>query len=167
VSLVAKRVVVLGIGNTLLTDEALGVEAVEQLARAYRVPDDVLLLDGGTSAMDLLEPIAGCDLLIVADAVLSGQAPGSIVRLAGAEVPVFFRTKLSPHQVGLSDLLASLEFSGELPARTVVLGLEPASMGLGLEMTPVVRAQVPALVELIAAELRAAGVPLASGAARS
>jgi hydrogenase maturation protease len=72
---------------------------------------------------------------------------------------------LSPHQVGLSDLLASLEFAGELPARTVVLGLEPSSMGLGLEMTPPLRQQLPALVEMIAGELRAAGIDVAPRAA--
>jgi hydrogenase maturation protease len=159
------RAVVLGIGNTLLTDEALGVKAVEQFEAAYRVPEDVLLIDGGTSAMDLMDRVAGCELLVVADAVLSGQAPGSLVRLAGGQVPVFFRAKLSPHQVGLSDLLASLEFAGELPARTVVLGLEPFSMRLGLEMTPPVRRQLPALVEMIAGELRAAGIDVAPRAA--
>ena len=152
------RAVVLGIGNTLLSDEALGPKALEQFAARYRTTEQVRLVDGGTSGMDLLDQVAGCELLVVVDALLTGRAPGTTVRLAGRQVPVFFRSKLSPHQVGLSDLLASLEFLGQMPQRTVVLGIEPHSMSLGLELTPPVRAQMPLLLDLIAAELRAAGI---------
>lgn len=160
------RVVVLGIGNTLLSDEALGIKAVEQFAATHRVPDHVLLIDGGTSAMELLDVIAGCDLLVVVDAILAGTAPGSVLRLAGERVPVFFRTKLSPHQVGLSDLLASLEFAGQSPRATVILGIEPADMGLGLDLTPAVQARLPELIRMIDTELRAAGVNPVAGYTR-
>ena len=78
----AARVVVLGIGNTLLTDEALGIQAVERFAAMYRVPDHVQLIDGGTSAMELLDVVADCELLIVVDALLANSTPGSVVRLA-------------------------------------------------------------------------------------
>jgi len=152
------RVVVLGIGNILLSDEAVGIRAMERFAELYRVPAHVELIDGGTSAMDLLDVVAGCDLLLVVDAILGGCAPGTPIRLAGGQVPVFFRTKLSPHQVGLSDLLASLEFSDQLPGATVIVGAEPADMRLGLELTPAVAACVPQLVQMIAQELRAAGI---------
>jgi hydrogenase maturation protease len=162
-----RKTLVLGIGNMLLTDEALGIKAIEQFAARYRVPDHVLVIDGGTSAMDLLDVVAGCDLLVVVDAILAGCVPGTTVRLAGDQVPVFFRTKLSPHQVGLSDLLASLEFADELPVTTVILGIEPADMHLGLELTPAVQASVPALVGMIAAELRAAGIDLEPHAVRN
>jgi hydrogenase maturation protease len=152
---------VLGIGNTLLSDEALGPKAIERFGAAYRASDQVRIIDGGTSAMELLDQVAGCDLLLVVDALLTGRAPGTTVRLAGEQVPVFFRSKLSQHQVGLSDLLASLDFAGQMPARTVVLGIEPASMGLGLELTPTVQAQMPLLVDLIATELLKAGIAVA------
>jgi len=154
------RCVVLAIGNTLLGDEALGVRALESFANQYEVPEAVRLIDAGTSAMEILDEIAGCALLVVIDAILAGLAPGSLMRLADEQVPRFFRTKLSPHQIGLADVLASLEFAGELPGRTVVLGLEPASMSLGLELTAPVQAQLPALVALIARELQDAGLPV-------
>jgi hydrogenase maturation protease len=160
------RVVVLGIGNILLSDEALGIQAVERFAATHQVPDHVRLIDGGTSAMELLDVVADCDLLIVVDAILANAAPGSVVRLADDAVPVFFRTKLSPHQVGLSDLLASLEFAGESPRATVILGIEPADMRLGLELTPAVEARMPELVQMIAAELRDAGIALSAGSTR-
>lgn len=152
------RTVVLGIGNTLMSDEGLGVHAVEALRRAYVLPSEVQLIDGGTSGMELLGEIAGADLLVVVDAVNAGKRPGEPVRLSGAEVPVFFRSKLSPHQIGLSDVLASLEFAGESPRETVLLGLQPGSMELGLEMTPAVAARLPDLVSAVLGELAARGI---------
>lgn len=152
------RVVVLGIGNTLMSDESVGVRAVEALQAAYELPEYVEVIDGGTSGMELLDDLAHASLLVVVDAVYAHKAPGETVRLAGADVPVFFRSKLSPHQISLSDVLASLEFAGQMPAETVVIGVEPQSFELGLEMTPVVAARVPALVEMVVAELRAHGV---------
>jgi hydrogenase maturation protease len=100
------------------------------------------------------------DLLVVLDAVKGGGAPGSIVKLAGKEVPVFFRTKLSPHQVSICDVLAGLEFSGDLPKDVVLIGVEPDSLELGLELTPAIAARVPEMVALAVAELAARGVQL-------
>lgn len=155
------RTVILGIGNILLSDESVGVRVIEALGETYSLPEDVLVIDAGTSAMELLGEIADADLLIVVDAVFSGQPPGNLVHLSGRQVPVFFRSKLSPHQVGLSDVLASLEFSGESPRETVVIGVEPESFALGLTMTPTVAARVPDLVQMVVAELAAHGVAVA------
>jgi hydrogenase maturation protease len=68
-------------------------------------------------------------------------------------VPVFFRTRLSPHQIGLPDVMASLEFLGAQPKRMVILGVQPQTMELGMELTPVVAARVPELVEQVLAEI--------------
>lgn len=70
------NILVLGIGNLLLSDEAVGVRIIEALERRYRFSPQIDILDGGTSGMELMEAMAGRDHLIVADAVLSGQAPG-------------------------------------------------------------------------------------------
>ncbi len=151
------RAVVLGIGNTILTDEAAGVRAAEMLEQAYRVPDDVLVIDGGTSGMEMIEDLSNLDFLVVLDVVKTGAAPGTVVRIAGDEIPVFFRKKLSPHQIALPDVLASLELLGTMPREIVVLGVEPASLELGMEMTPLVAGKVPELVERAVAELGARG----------
>ena len=154
------RTVVLGIGNTILSDEGVGVHAAEALAAAYQIPADVEVIDGGTAGMELLGPLTGVDLLVVLDAVKAGRAPGSLVTLAGSEVPVFFRSKLSPHQISICDVLAGLEFSGEAPRDLVLVGCEPESLELGLEMTPTVAAQVPAMVRIAIDELARRGVHL-------
>ncbi|MDD5029534.1 MAG: HyaD/HybD family hydrogenase maturation endopeptidase [Rhodoferax sp.] len=153
--------VVLGIGNTILTDEAAGVRAVEALEQAYRMPPNVLLIDGGTSGMEMIEDLSNLDFLLVLDVVLTGAAAGSLVKIAGDEIPIFFRDKLSPHQIGLPDVLASLELLDALPKEIVVLGVEPISLELGTDMTPTIAAAVPKLAALAASELTQRGYVLA------
>ena len=160
------RAVVLGIGNTILTDEAAGVRAVELLEQRYRMPDNVLVIDGGTSGMEMIEDLSDLDFLIVIDVVKTGAAPGTVVKIAGDEIPVFFRRKLSPHQIALPDVLASLELLDAMPKEIIVLGVEPISLELGMEMTGTVAAKVPLLVEMAVMELRARGYLLEALTAR-
>jgi hydrogenase maturation protease len=151
------RAVVLGIGNTILTDEAAGVRAALALEQAYKVPANVQVIDGGTSGMEMIEDLSNLDFLIVLDVVKTGAVPGTVVKIAGDEIPVFFRQKLSPHQIALPDVLASLELLGTLPKEIIVLGVEPISLELGIEMTPTIAEKVPVLAAMAAAELVARG----------
>jgi len=147
------RTVVLGIGNLIMQDEGVGVRVVEALERDHELPEDVTVLDGGTSSMEMLDELSHLDRLIVVDAINAGKPAGTLLRLEGDEVSSFFRTRLSPHQIGLPDVLASLEFMGAQPKRTVILGVQPQTMELGMELTPVVAARVPELVDRVLAEL--------------
>lgn len=147
------RIVVLGVGNILLTDEGVGVRVVEALAAAGGLPPAVELVDGGTCGMELLEQLEDLDALIVVDCVRCGRPPATPVLLKGDDVPVFFKTKLSPHQVGLSDVLASLEFTGRAPRRTAIVGMQPVSMALGMELSPAVAERLPELVALTRGEI--------------
>jgi hydrogenase maturation protease len=154
------RAVVLGIGNTILSDEAAGVRAVEMLEQSYTIPADLQVIDGGTSGMEMIEDLSNLDFLIVIDVVKTGSAPGTVVKIAGDEIPVFFRKKLSPHQIALPDVLASLELLDAMPKEIVVLGVEPISLELGMDMTPDIAAKVPQLVAMAVAELTARGYAL-------
>ncbi len=152
------RIVVLGVGNILLSDEGIGVRAVEKLQQDYELPPEVVVIDGGTTGMEMLEDLSNADHIIIVDAVRSGKTPASIIRLADEQVPVFFKTKLSPHQIGLSDVLATLEFIGEQPGGVTVIGVEPVSLETGMALTPQVEARLPELTDLVATELRELGV---------
>lgn len=154
------RAVVLGIGNIILSDEGVGVRAVEAFERRYRLPEGVLAIDGGTSSMELIDELSDLDFLLVFDTIVAGKPPGTIVKLAGDEVPAFFRRKLSPHQISLSDLLASLEFLGQAPKDIVVIGVQPVTLELGMELTGPVAARLSEVVEMGAAEFSVRGVPL-------
>jgi hydrogenase maturation protease len=152
------KTVVLGIGNILLSDEGVGVRVIEALAGRNDWPATVELIDGGTCAMEMLEQLENLDLLIVVDCVRGGRPAGTPVVLRGETVPVFFRTKLSPHQVGLSDVLANLELLGRAPRETIIIGIEPESLALGMELTPTVAARLPQLLDLTRAELQRHGL---------
>jgi hydrogenase maturation protease len=151
------RAVVLGVGNIILTDEGAGVRAVEALERGWKLPENVLAIDGGTSGMEMIEELSNLDFLIILDVVKTGAAPGTVVKIAGEDIPVFFRKKLSPHQIALPDVLASLELLDTMPKEIVVLGVEFISLELGMEMTPTVAEKVPVLAAMAAAELAARG----------
>jgi hydrogenase maturation protease len=126
-------VLVLGMGNLLLEDEGLGVRALEILQRRYEIPPEVELLDGGTTGMGLLDDISE------------------------------FSMRISPHQLGLSDVLATLELSGEKPAEVVVLGLVPQSLEMSLELTELIAEQLATLVGSAVTELERLGYAVESG----
>jgi hydrogenase maturation protease len=146
-------------GNILLEDEGLGIRALEVLQRDYALPPGVELLDGGTTGMGLLDDISGRDHLVVLDAVQTGAPPGTLVVMRGDEVPVYFGIRVTPHQLGLSDLLATLELSGEQPGSVTVLGLVPASLEMSLELSASIAERLPCLVEAAVGELARIGFP--------
>lgn len=152
------RVLVLGLGNILLRDEGVGVRVIEALAGRYLMPAGVELLDGGTSGMDLLDAIAGCDHLLICDAVRADAPPASVIRLSDAQVPALFRNRYSPHQLGVADVLATLVLTDETPTSITLIGVVPADLGLGLDLSPEVARAAGRAAECIVAELRGLGL---------
>ena len=99
-----QQILVLGVGNTLLRDEGIGVKIIEELDAGYDFSDNVELMDGGTLGLRLLDPIAQTDHLIVVDAVQNGQAPGTLYRLPADELAKRVAFKNSLHQLDLVEL---------------------------------------------------------------
>lgn len=153
-------ILVIGMGNVLMQDEGIGVRAVEALEMRFHVPDGVQVVDGGTTGMELFEPMRRCGALIVADAVNANLPPGSLVRIANDEIRAFFQTKLSNHQLGLSDLLALLTLKGEAPRHVAIIGMVPHSLENRLGLTPEAAAGMDRMVAMIRAELAGLGVKL-------
>lgn len=152
------NILVMGVGNLLLQDEGAGVRAIEEFGRRYWIPEGVDLLDGGTSGIELLQHIRGRDVLIIIDVVRAGYQYGTITRFEGQHVPAQFQKKISPHQLGISDLLAASSLTDAMPGKVVLFGIEPKSMDTGIEMSEEVAGSVGRLVDLVAEELRLFGV---------
>lgn len=156
----AGNTVVLGLGNVLRRDEGLGIRALELLQRRYIIPDALILVDGGTLGLDLLAYVEGAERLMVLDAALTDGPPGTLLRIAGEAVPAYFGLRTSPHEVGLADLLAVARLRGMAPGEVIVLGMQPAVLELGWELSAVVAAQLDKLVENAVTELRQWGIEL-------
>jgi hydrogenase maturation protease len=144
-------------GNILLEDEGLGIRALETLERQFDMPPGVELLDGGTTGMGLLDDISDRRHLVVLDAVQTGEPPGTLVVMRGDEVPVYFGIRVTPHQLGLADVLATLELSGEQPGSVCVLGMVPHSLEMSLELSEPIVSGLGDLVELAVGELTSLG----------
>jgi hydrogenase maturation protease len=144
-------ILVLGLGNQVMTDDALGGRVIEVLQQRFVFPDHVCLLDGGTLGLDLLPRFEGINKLLVVDALEMGAEGGTIFRLADEEVPRAFANKLSVHQMGLQDLLAVSELQGHLPPELVVWGAQSESIEMGTELS---EAMAPALEKIIAAVVK-------------
>lgn len=157
---VTKNILIIGMGNVLMQDEGVGVRAVEELENQYIIPAGVKVVDGGTAGMELFEPIRDCDQLIVADAVNTGGAYGTLTRIVNDQIPAFFQTKLSNHQLGLSDLLGLLKLKGEMPDHVAIIGMVPHSLEQKLGLTAEAEAGLDAMVEMLVAELKNLGVTL-------
>ena len=153
-----KKTLILGLGNILLGDEGVGVRVVERLLDLYHFPEGTQVLDGGTLALDLLPFVEDADRMVVIDAVDMRAEPGTVVRITDDEVPTFLSVKVSPHQMGLADILSAARLRGLSPSELVLWGVQPEAMDTTLELSPPVAAQVDVLVDGVLADLSQWGI---------
>jgi hydrogenase maturation protease len=148
-----KKTLVLGVGNLLLSDDGVGIHAIQRLQAAQLFPEEVQVVDGGTCGLDLLQFLEGIERLIIIDAAQMGRPPGTVVRLEGEQVPAYLALKTSPHEIGLPELLFAAKLTNIYPAQVVIFGVQPESLETSLGLTPAVAAQLDELVDLVAAEI--------------
>ena len=147
------KCVVLGLGNTLHSDDGVGPQAIQRLRNDARVSEDTTtLIEGGTLGLELLTYIWDCSYLLVLDAVDIGQPPGTLVRLSSQELQTL-PGKGSVHQLGVADLLVALRVLARRQPTVVLLGVQPATTDWGTELSPAVGAVMESLIEATVAEL--------------
>jgi len=149
-----EQITVLGVGNILMQDEGFGVRVVEKLLAQYSFPENVQVLDGGTLGMELLRFLVGTDRLILVDAVNGNLPPGSLYQFNHDEVKAYFKEKVSMHELGIQDVLAVIEVL-EKPAKEIkILGVQPLTVDIGLELTPIVTVAVESIVQKVLSVLQ-------------
>jgi len=154
----ADHVLVLGIGNVLMGDEGVGVRVVERLGQ-MPLPEGVRCLDGGTGSFLLLEAMQLADRVVLVDATIDGDAPGTVKRLR----PHFssdYPATLTAHDIGLKDLLDAAYLTGAALDVTLFAVSIDTPTGLDLELSPAIAAKVPQIAELLLEELQSARVPV-------
>jgi hydrogenase maturation protease len=141
--------VILGIGNILLTDDGAGVHAARRLADLLVSRTNVQVLDAGTLSFTLAPIIESADHLIILDATQLGQPPGSLQCFPDTQLDEFLgRSRLTVHEIGLRDVMDVVRLSGALPRNRALIGIQPASLEWGTELTPCIAASLNSMVRM-------------------
>lgn len=142
------RILILGIGNLLQSDEGLGVHIVNQIAQNIEIPEDVEVVDGGTAGFDLLPLMQGREKIIIVDALVVDDEPGSVYRFKPEQIRSA-RTRFSLHDVGIIEIIELLKLLGESPDIEII-GVVPEDITtLNMDITPRVRESIPKAIEQI------------------
>lgn len=134
---------ILGIGNILLGDEGFGVHVVRYMDDHYDLPPGVELMDGGTSGIQLADYIMGCEALLIIDAIRLAEPPGTVIQFSLESADNMLPATMSPHQVGILDVLSILRFQGSAPGRIEFLCVVPKLMATGLGLSEEIESLVP------------------------
>lgn len=152
------KVSLIGLGNILLKDEGVGVQAIEALRKNFDFPEHVLLLDGGTLGLDLLPYMEGMEKILFVDAIDLQKEPGTIAVLEDEALPSLLVPKLSFHHVGLSDLLFASNFMGIRPLNITLVGIQPEKVDVGLDLSTSVTENFEKFLNTILEKLREWGL---------
>lgn len=161
----AKRVLVLGIGNVLWADEGFGVRCIEAMAEQFALPDTVRLIDGGTQGLYLLPFLEESDAVLVFDAIDYGLPPGTLKIVHDDEVPAFTGAKkMSLHQTGFQDVIATATLMGYRPRQMALIGCQAVELDdFGGGLRPLVAARIPEALSIARDVLASWGIDIAEG----
>ena len=146
------KIMVMGVGNILLSDEGLGVRFLDELAKT-ELPANVEVLEGGTAGLELVHLIQDVEFLIIIDAFNGNAEPGALFRFQPGDIQVIpEQYEVSFHQIGIVEVLAMANVLGQAP-QTLIFGIQPKSLEWGLEISPEIQVLFPRLRELVQKEI--------------
>jgi hydrogenase maturation protease len=152
------RILLMGLGNILLRDEGVGVHAVHHLRERYHFDPPIEIVDGGTLGLDLLPFLEDSDNVLIVDAIDFGKEPGYVGEIEDGNIPSGLQTKLSAHNIGISDLLLAALWMDKKPRKICLVGIQPESLAVGLELSGLIKDKMEELVERVTAKLETWGV---------
>jgi len=148
----ASDTVVIGVGNTILSDDGAGVHAARRLESEPRMPAGVTILDGGTLGLELIPYVSEASRVLFLDAVNTGAPPGTLTRMTGADL-LGLAGGQNVHQLGVADLIAAMTLVSTKPQDIVVLGVQPANTDWGTTLSHDVEAALAKLIDAAVAQL--------------
>jgi len=140
---------VLGIGNLIMQDEGVGVHVIQKLENEYSFSPEIQLIDGGTSGSELYGFFEDSDKMIIVDAVEFNEEPGFIGSIENDDILARLNTKMSLHNLGLTDVLSHVKLLGTEPSEIFLIGIQPASIELGDELSDIVAKRMDRILEVI------------------
>ena len=152
------KTLIFGAGNLLLSDEGFGVHAIRALEEKYDFPESVELYDGGTLGIMVTHKLEEADRVYILDVVETAGAPGDILRFDKEDIMLNrIPVKLSPHQIGIQEVLFLSELRGACPQQVSIIGVIPQSLEAGSELTPLLQGRLAEVVQCLVDELTASG----------
>lgn len=148
-----KRTLILGLGNILMDDDGAGVVAVNDLKNCLKESENLKIVDGGTLGLDLLHYIQWAEKLIIVDAIDMDFDPGTVIKAEGEDIDPIFESKLSPHQMGLKDILLAAELIDQRPEDIVLFGIQVKSINMNMTLSDEVSKNLSKLKENVLKEL--------------
>jgi hydrogenase maturation protease len=146
------KLLILGVGNLLLSDEGVGVHVAQELME-MNFPPEVRVVEGGTDGFGLMHVLLEAERVILIDAVRGGGQPGSIYQFEIEDCPPFpdvFKT--SVHQISILEVINLSGLIGSTP-RTTIIGIEPQCLEMGMKLSPEVARAIPKVIRLVKEEV--------------
>jgi len=145
-----KTIGILGVGNLLLSDEGFGVHFIRHLEEHYHFGDDVVMLDGGTAGIMTAPFMEASRFLFVIDTVALDAEPGSIHLFSRDEIRAGnLQSRLSPHQVGLMEVLELCRLTGKAPEQTEFITVVPQSLATGIGLSACLQGKIEEVAVLL------------------
>lgn len=159
----ASSALLLGVGNLLWADEGFGVRCIEAFAEKYEWQDDLVVADGGTQGLYLVDLFREHDPVVIFDTIDFGEAPGTLSLVHNEDIPAFVAArKMSLHQVGLQDVIACAKLLGGCAERMLLVGVQPVELeDYGGSLRPAVKRRIPEALDLAVNYLSDFGIEVA------
>lgn len=148
-----KKVTIIGLGNTLYSDEGVGIHILPLVSEALKDIPNVEIIEGSTDGIRLLGPVEDTEQLILLDCINGGQPPGSFYTVAKEEIPAYCGVKLSVHQLGFQEVLFAARIRERTPQRMVMFGVQPASLEFGIGLSELIEGCQDALVQMVCRQI--------------
>lgn len=145
------QVVIVGVGNLLMKDEGIGIHVIQALQQ-MEFPPEVRLIDGGTSP-ELWAYTRVGDKLIIIDAAKAGGEPGAVYRFRPEDITAEKGFLNSAHELGVIEALNLMTFAGNEPGEVVIIGIEPAEIAPGLELSSMLQHKLPEITKIVLKEI--------------
>ncbi len=149
------KITILGIGNTLFSDEGVGIHVLPLVEEELKGFENIEIIEGLTDGMRLLGPVEDAESLIIIDAINAGKKPGTIITLVGDEIPAYFGIKMSVHQMGFQEVLMAAKLRERYPRQIVMYGMQPSSLELGVELTETNQKKLVELKDVVINQVKA------------
>lgn len=143
-----KKIVVMGVGNYILSDEGIGIHVIHELDK-IEWPDNVEIYDCGTTGILSFHKFCEADILIAVDAISLREEPGTI-RVYDKEDIMLSKVpmKISPHQIGFQEVLFQTELHQSCPSVVKLIGVVPESYNPGTTLSQCCSEVLPEVVKI-------------------